>query len=75
MSKPYFPKQNKERDDPVIQSIQQDYTINKQYNIEAIKMNGVDNLPQRWKKLSPINRFKDKLKAEKEKIRELNRLK
>ena len=35
----------------------------------------MDNLPQRWKKLSPINRFKDKLKAEKEKIRELNKIK
>ncbi len=58
-----------------MEGLKQDYPINKQYNIAAIKVNGVDNLPKRWKKLSPINRFKDKLKAEKERIQELNRLK
>ena len=36
----------------------------KQYNIAAIKAHGVDNLPRRWKKLSPINRLKTKLKVD-----------
>ena len=39
--------------------------LNKQYNIAAIKAQGIDNLPYSWRKLSPINRFKTKLKIDK----------
>jgi len=64
MSKPTITLSNEDQHDPMFLKIKQERNLYKQYNVAAIKAQGVDNLPRRWKKLSPLNRLKTKLKIQ-----------
>ena len=64
MNKPTLTLSNDEHHDPEMLKFKIDRSLYKQYNIAAIRANGGENLPRRWKKLSPINRLKTKLKID-----------
>ena len=50
--------------DPLMSKLRTERSLYKQYNIAAIQAEGVDNLPRRWKKLSPLNRLKAKMQVD-----------
>ena len=60
IEKPTITLSNDDCHDPLMQKFKIERSIYKQYNIAAIKNQETDNLPRRWKKLSPINRLKAK---------------
>lgn len=64
MDKPLITLSNDDGHDPLSLKFKTERSLYKQYNIAAITAQGVDNLPKRWKQLSPINRLKAKLKAD-----------
>ena len=64
MDKPLITLSNDDSHDPLMLKLKTERNLQKQYNIAAIKNQGVDDLPHRWKKLSPINRLKTKLKLD-----------
>ena len=64
MNKPLITLSNDDCHDPLMTKYKNERSITKQYNIAAIMNQETDNLPRRWKKLSPINRLKTKLKID-----------
>ena len=60
MEKQMITLSNDDCHDPMMEKFKTERSINKQYNIAAIMNQETDNLPRRWKKLSPINRMKAK---------------
>ena len=64
MSKPTITLSNEDQQDSMFLKLKQERNLYKQYNVAVIKAQGVDNLPRRWKKLSPLNRLKTKLKIQ-----------
>ena len=63
MNKPNITLSNEAGHDPILKLLLEERSINADYNIAAIKAQCVDKLPVHWKMLSPIQRYKSKMKG------------
>ena len=63
-----MPLKNDDERDPELHKLKTERNLYMQYNLAAIKAHGTSNLPHEWKVVSPLNRFKTKLKFNKLKI-------
>ena len=66
--KPTMPLKNETELDPELAKFKTDRNLDMQYNMAVIKARGNENLPVDWKTVSPLNRFKTKLKFNKLRI-------